>query len=210
MATEITIVRHGETIWNTEKRIQGHLNSKLTENGLLQAKLVAKALAKRTFDVVISSDLQRAVDTAKIINTKLLLPLEYNSNLRERSFGILEGKTIAEIEKQHPNEYTFYKERNPEYVVPKGESTEQLFKRVTSEIENIAQKYHHKKVLIVSHGLVLEMMLYKTFSIALNKPRSFSINNSSISSFYIDDNSWFLKEWGVIEHLQSLNVLTEL
>lgn len=210
MATEITIVRHGETIWNTEKRIQGHLNSKLTENGILQAELVANALAKREFDVLISSDLERAADTAKIINTKLCLPHKYNSKLRERSFGILEGKTFAEIEKQHPEAYTSYKTRNPESVIQGGESINQLFNRVTSEIEDIARKFCNKKILIVSHGLVLEMMLYKTFNIELDKPRNFSINNSSISSFYINENNWFLKEWGVIEHLQSLNVLTEL
>ena len=210
MATEITIVRHGETMWNVEQRIQGQHNSKLTENGTLQAELVGKALVKREFDVLISSDLERAAETAGIINKQLSLPLTYNANLRERSFGILEGKTLSEIKKQYPHEYTSYKSREPKFVIPEGESIEQLFVRVTSAIEEIARKYQNEKVLIVSHGLVLEMMMYKTFSIALDKPRNFSINNSSISSFYIDGHHWFLKEWGVIEHLVSLNVLTEL
>ncbi len=210
MATEITIVRHGETTWNVEKRIQGHSNSKLTENGLLQAELVGNALAKRQFNVLISSDLERAAETAKIINKTLLLPHEYNPNLRERSFGIMEGKTFSEIKQQLPEEYEAYKKRQTNHIIPEGESIEQLFKRVTNEIENISRKYHNQKVLIVSHGLVLEMMMYKTFSIELGKPRVFSINNSSISSFYIDGNSWFLKEWGVIEHLVSRNVLNEL
>jgi probable phosphoglycerate mutase len=97
MATEITIVRHGETTWNVEKRIQGHSNSKLTENGVLQAELVGNALAKRQFNVLISSDLERAAETAKIINKTLLLPHEYNPNLRERSFGIMEGKTFLKL-----------------------------------------------------------------------------------------------------------------
>jgi probable phosphoglycerate mutase len=210
MATEITIVRHGETTWNVEKRIQGHSNSKLTENGILQAELVANALAKREFDVLISSDLERAAETAKIINTQLLLPHEYNSNLRERSFGLMEGKTFAEIKQQLPNEYAAYKKREIKHIIPEGESIEQLFVRVTKEIEKITRKYQNQKILIVSHGLVLEMMMYKTFNIELDKPRAFSINNSSISSFYIDNNNWFLKEWGVIEHLVSLNVLNEL
>jgi probable phosphoglycerate mutase len=210
MATEITIVRHGETIWNVEQRIQGQHNSKLTKNGILQAELVANALAKREFDVLISSDLERAVETARIINTKLLLPHECNSNLRERSFGILEGKTLTEIKEQFPNEYSSYKARDPKFIIPEGESIEQLFSRVTSEMKDIAHKFCNRRVLIVSHGLVLEMMMYKTFSIELDKPRGFSINNSSISSFYIDEDNWFLKEWGVIEHLVSLNVLTEL
>jgi probable phosphoglycerate mutase len=210
MATEITIVRHGETIWNVEQRIQGQKNSNLTENGILQAELVAEALTKREFDVLISSDLERAAETARIINKKLLLTHEYNSNLRERSFGIMEGKTIAEVKEQFPEEYPFYKEREPKYVISGGESIEQLYNRVTSEIEDIARKFYNRKVLIVSHGLVLEMMMYKTFSVDLDKPRVFSINNSSISSFYIDGNNWFLKEWGVIEHLVSLNVLNEL
>lgn len=210
MATEITMIRHGETIWNTEQRIQGQLNSKLTENGVLQAQLVGNALAKRTFDVLISSDLERAAETARIINTKLSLPHHFNANLRERSFGKLEGMTFAEMKEQYPDEFLAYKKRDPEYVIPKGESIQQLYTRVTSAIEDIAHKYPNSKVLIVSHGLVLEMMMYKTFAISLDKPRAFSINNSSISSFNIDGNNWFLKEWGVIEHLVSLNVLNEL
>ncbi|WP_319481694.1 histidine phosphatase family protein [uncultured Draconibacterium sp.] len=210
MATEITIIRHGETMWNVQKRIQGQRNSKLSENGITQAELVAKALAKREFDVLLSSDLERAVETAKIINKQLVLPHKYNANLRERSFGIFEGKNFAEIEEKYPEEFRRYKERNPEFVVPGGESIQQMYKRVTSEIESIARNFKDQKVLIVSHGLVLEMMMYRTFSLKLDEPRAFSINNSSISSFYIDSDNWFLKEWGVIEHLVSLNVLNEL
>ena len=210
MATEITIIRHGETMWNVQKRIQGQRNSKLSENGITQAELVAKALVKREFDVLVSSDLGRAIETAKIINKQLLLPHEYNANLRERSFGIFEGKNFAEIEEKYPEEFLRYKERNPEFVVPGGESIQQMYKRITSEIESVARKFKDQKVLIVSHGLVLEMMMYRTFNLRLDEPRAFSINNSSISSFYIDENNWFLKEWGVIEHLVSLNVLNEL
>ena len=210
MATEITIIRHGETMWNVQKRIQGQRNSKLSENGITQAELVAKALAKREFDVLISSDLERALETANIINKQLLIPHKYSANLRERSFGIFEGKNFAEIEEKYPEEYLRYKERNPEFVVPGGESIQQLYQRVTSEIEAIAHKFKDQNVLIVSHGLVLEMMMYKTFNLKLNEPRTFSINNSSISSFYIDEDNWFLKEWGVIEHLVSVNVLNEL
>ncbi|WP_045027873.1 histidine phosphatase family protein [Draconibacterium sediminis] len=210
MATEITIIRHGETVWNRQKRIQGQRNSKLSENGITQAELVAEALGKREFDVLISSDLQRAVETANIINKQLVLPHEYNANLRERSFGIFEGKNFAEIEEKYPEEYRRYKERDPGFVVPGGESIEQMYKRVISEIEAIALKFKDQKVLIVAHGLVLEMMMYKTFNLKLDEPRAFSINNSSISSFYIEGDNWFLKEWGVIEHLVSLNVLNEL
>lgn len=210
MATEITIVRHGETNWNVEQRIQGQQNSKLTDNGILQAELAANALAKREFDVLISSDLERATETSRIINSKLALPYLDNSNLRERSFGVFEGKNFTEIKQQYPEEYLLYKQRDPKHIIPKGESIEQLFNRVISEIETIAHKYNNQKVLIVSHGLVLEMMMYKTFQIELDKPRAFSINNSSISSFYINKDSWFLKEWGVIEHLVSLDVLNEL
>ena len=210
MATEITIVRHGETIWNVEQRIQGHSNSQLSENGVVQAGLVAGALAKREFDVLISSDLQRAVETASIINKQLALSYECTAKLRERSFGRVEGMNFDEMKKHFPDEFRRYKARDPKFAFPGGESLEQLYQRVTSEIERITRKYAGQKVLIVAHGLVLEMMLYRTFNIQLDQPRVFSINNSSISSFYIDGDRWFLKEWGVIEHLVSLNVLNEL
>ena len=210
MATEITVIRHGETVWNTEKRIQGQLNSELTENGILQAELVAGALKKRSFDVLITSDLGRTAHTARIINNELQLPFQLNSNLRERNFGILQGKKYLEIERHLGADYHFFKQREPDYEVPEGESIGQLYRRVTSEIENLSNKYKDQNVLIVAHGLVLEMIMYKTFSVPLNNSRVFSINNSSISSFYIDNDNWFLKEWGVIEHLVSLNVLNEL
>ncbi|MCK3684456.1 histidine phosphatase family protein [Maribellus sp. YY47] len=210
MATEITIIRHGETLWNVQQRIQGQRNSQLSENGILQAELVAKALTKREFDVLISSDLERAVETARIINSQLLLPYETNAALRERSFGKVEGMSLAEIKENFPDEYRSYKQRDPKFAFTGGETIEQLYQRVTSEIETLARKYADQKVLLVSHGLVLEMMMYRTFSVPLDNPRVFSINNSSISSFYIDGNNWFLKEWGVIEHLVSLNVLNEL
>lgn len=210
MATEITIIRHGETEWNTQKRIQGQQNSPLTDNGILQAQLVATALTKREFDILISSDLNRALQTANIINEKLLIKQEQNSNLRERSFGIMEGKTFGELQDLFPSSFTHYKQRDPKFVIPNGESIEQLFQRVTSAIKEIATIHKDKKVLLVSHGLVLEMMMYKTFNLPLNTPRNFSINNCSISSFYIDNKNWFLKEWGVIEHLVNMNVLSEL
>lgn len=210
MATEITIVRHGETEWNSQKRIQGQNNSNLTENGIIQAHRVAEALSKRDFDMLISSDLGRAIETAEIINQELNLPYFTNANLRERSLGIIEGKTYNEAKQLYPADFEKFLNRDPNYSFPNGESLQQLYTRVVTTINNIEQKYNGQKILIVSHGLVLEMMMYKTFNIPLTNQRSFSINNSSISSFYINNDNWFLKEWGVIEHLVSLNVLNEL
>jgi probable phosphoglycerate mutase len=210
MAANITIVRHGETEWNVQKRIQGQHNSNLTNNGVYQAKLAAEALKKRDFDVLISSDLGRAVDTAKIINKQLNLEHMLSSGLRERSFGIAEGKTYEEIKKIYPVDFGFYIKRNPKHAFKDGESLTHLYNRVVDEINNIAEKYNGQNVLIVSHGLVLEMMMYKTFNREVNQSRVFSINNSSINTFTVDNNNWFLKEWGVIEHIISLNVLNEL
>ncbi len=205
MPTQVTIIRHGETEWNIENRMQGQKNSSLTQNGFLQAELTAKALMTRKFHKILSSDLGRAMQTAEIINNKLRLPILQNSNLRERCFGVMEGQTGVESIQNIPHIYESYKRRMPDYKIPGGESLTEFYNRIITEFEIIAKQHDSKNVLVISHGCVLECLLYKIFDIDLSVNRNFSINNSSINTIAIDNNKWFLQEWGNIEHLIANN-----
>jgi len=208
--TKVTMIRHGETEWNVAMRLQGNQDSKLTQRGIKQIELVAEVLSKRTFDVLISSDQGRAVSTAETINKYHNLNILLNEKLRERNFGIMEGLTREEIAEKFPEVHTSYMKRKSVYQVPDGESLIQLYLRVTEELKNIIKIHKGSKILIVTHGGVLDCTMRMVFSYSLDLQRNFSISNSAINTFSITNGKWKLEEWGNIDHLSSINSLDEI
>ena len=209
-STKVTMIRHGETNWNVAMRLQGKKDSDLTLKGIQQAELVAKALSHRTFDIFISSDQGRAIKTAEIINKYHSLDLILNKNLRERNFGIMEGLTREEIGKKYPEVHEGYMKRKSEYQVPDGESLIQLYSRVTGELKKIVGSYNGSKILIVTHGGVLDCIMRMVFSYSLDISRNFSIYNTAINTFSVEDGIWNLDEWGNIDHLSDISSMDEL
>jgi 2,3-bisphosphoglycerate-dependent phosphoglycerate mutase len=207
--TKVTMIRHGETEWNVAMRLQGKQNSELTLLGIKQVELVAEELGKRTFDVLISSDQRRAVNTAEIINKYHNLKIILNEDLRERNFGIMEGLTREEIAKKFPEVHDAYIERKSEFQVPDGESLIQLFSRVTNELKKIINLYEGKSILIVTHGGVLDCTMRMVFSLSLDRSRNFSIYNAAINTFTVTNGQWDLIEWGNIDHLASIATFAE-
>jgi probable phosphoglycerate mutase len=197
--TRLTIVRHGETDWNVAKRLQGQQDSELTRNGLSQAETVSKTLSRFFFDALISSDLGRAVKTTGIINQKHNLPILTNPNLRERNFGIMEGLTREQIQSNYPEVFNGYMERKDSYIIPEGESLVAFYNRVMKGLQNLAEMYEGKDILIVTHGGVLDCVMRKIFNYPLSAPRRFSIYNASINIMTITGDEWFLEQWGNID-----------
>lgn len=206
---KITIVRHGETEWNKTMQLQGFTDSPLTKKGIRQAELLAETIKERTFDILITSDLYRAEHTANIINKHLNLQLIKNSGLRERSFGIMEGMTREEIEKKHASTYNSYIKRKATHEIPEGESLVAFNKRVMDTFQQIINQHAHKKILIVAHGGILDCIIRHTFQLNLDDSRKFTIYNTSVNTFLIENDNWMLDEWGNIEHLSKLEVLNE-
>jgi broad specificity phosphatase PhoE len=101
LKTMLLAIRHGETVWNEEKRYQGHGDSPLTETGRHQVAALGRRMKKIRFDALISSDLGRAQETASIVADYTGHPLEMDSRLRERNYGVLEGLTVHEIKARH-------------------------------------------------------------------------------------------------------------
>jgi 2,3-bisphosphoglycerate-dependent phosphoglycerate mutase len=200
--TPVTLIRHGETEWNVAMRLQGMQNSNLTEKGMDQARMASKALMKRTFDVLISSDLERAVKTAEILNAYHHLPVEQNKLLRERNFGVMEGLTREQILARYPETYHGYMNREDTYRIPEGESLAEFYGRVTGAIKRIVKDRPGKRILIVTHGGVLDCMMRMIFNYPLTAPRRFSIFNASINDFTFENGNWHLETWGNIDFQQ--------
>jgi probable phosphoglycerate mutase len=209
MKTILYAVRHGETEWNSLERQQGHLDSPLTATGTKQAELLAEGLAKKNIDIIYSSDLGRAMQTAEIIAKRFSLDIYTDACLRERRLGILEGLTRKEFEERHPEAFAQFQRNDPEYVLPGGESLKQVFDRCIACAEEIVENNAGKNILIVSHGGVLKSFFHKAIQLPLTEPRRFSLFNASINSFFLSNGQWRLDTWGEVVHLDDLQILDD-
>jgi probable phosphoglycerate mutase len=199
------LVRHGETAWNAERRLQGHLDIALNTEGARQADAVARALAGTHIDAVISSDLQRASQTAQAIAASHKLPVQVERALRERCYGGFEGLLYAEIEQRYPREFAKWQAREVDAVLPEGanpgESFRQFYERSTHAIFDRAARCAGQTIVLVAHGGVLECAYRCALGLSLETPRTFTIPNASINRFTFQDGKLTLISWGEIAHL---------
>lgn len=162
MSKKILLTRHGETEWNTIRRMQGQLDSPLTEFGIKQADWLAKRLKNDKIDIIYTSPLGRAYKTAQIIAKDHEIEVIPKDELKEMYFGSWEGQLIEDIEKKHyQNNYYFWNE--PEKYQPiDGESIEALINRSGQFFEKILKTCEHKNILVVAHAVVLKSFLVYT------------------------------------------------
>jgi probable phosphoglycerate mutase len=199
--TRVIVVRHGETAWNNEKRWQGHLDSPLTPKGLSQAQALARRLAAERFSALYSSDLGRAHQTAQIIAAATGHPVVLDARLRERKLGVFQGLTSEQIRAAHAEEYEVYRARDPDRVLPEGESLRQQVERNLRCFEELAQRHSGESIVVVTHGGVLSGLLRHVLSIPLEAIRRFAFPNSSLNVFIVRDGEWMLQTWGDVSHL---------
>lgn len=173
-------VRHGETDWNKERRMQGNTDISLNEHGKEQALEIAQQLKKQNIDLIISSDLKRAKETAEIIAKEIGAEIIFDKNLRERNFGSWEGKTHEEIGIEKYEKY-----RGTQEASEDAELFENLEKRVSESIKNHSSNHKHKNVAVVAHGGVMRAILKKLKNIS--DFSSINIQNTSVMHFSISD-----------------------
>ncbi|XAR61848.1 Phosphoserine phosphatase [Bertholletia excelsa] len=201
---EIVVVRHGETAWNAEGRIQGHLDVELNEAGRQQATAVADRLSKETkISAVYASDLKRAFETACIIASKCGVPeVIPDPNLRERHLGDLQGLTFQEAVKLKGDAYAASMSesaRTDQEIPGGGESLDQVFNRCTSSLQSIAMKCIGKRVVVVTHGGVIREFHKRAAS---EEKLQTKVLNTSVNVFHISRHGeWIIKSWGDISHL---------
>lgn len=156
---ELYFVRHGETEWNRENRLQGRLNSPLTERGVKHAVLLAERLAAEDFAAVISSSSNRAVETAKILlGKKEGLPFFTDDRLMEIDLGDWQGKTQEEIQASDPRGYECYYHYPHLYSRPGCEGFLDVKKRLEGFLEDLESNFTHGNLLIVTHGMVIKVL----------------------------------------------------
>ena len=201
MTTTLILIRHGETEWNREGRVQGHLDSALTPDGFAQAQACALRLQSDSIDHVIASDLARARHTAEILNAALDLPIRFEPALRERCFGIGEGKTYAELDAMHPELLSRIRSTDPDFAIDGGESRRQFHQRVTGALAKIIEQHAGKRILVVTHGGVLGVIHRWLNELPIASAHKVEIPNVAYNRVVFNDGNWKLEVWADSSHL---------
>jgi probable phosphoglycerate mutase len=159
--TKLFLIRHGQSAGNAEGRFGGHGPTPLSELGLRQAEITAKALSKEGISAIYSSDLHRAVQTAECLSQELNVPVTTTKAFRERHIGVLEGLTFDESKTNHPKDYYALVNRNVHHVITHGESYRHLLKRATGQLWEVLRDHQGERIAIFSHtGAICFMTLH--------------------------------------------------
>jgi len=201
--TTIYLIRHGETMWNRDKRLQGHIDIGLNERGFWQAEQVGQYLSRQPIKAVISSDLSRASDTAKAVAKHHQLDLILDEGLRERHYGIMQGLSHSEIEQNHPRNHAAWKNRELDFVPETGESLQQFYDRVVASAKKWAEQFAGQTIAMVAHGGVLDCLNRAATKRSLDVARDFEILNASLNTLSFQSGEFGLIEWGRVSYLQS-------
>ena len=203
--TKLCLIRHGETTWNTERRLQGHTDIPLNAKGAIQARQMAQALKDMnlTFDMLYTSDLKRAADTANAIVELFGVEAKVDGLLRERHFGALQGLTINEAPLLRPDIWLAHSVRDIEHDLDGGESIQQFALRVQNALDKIQAHHAGKTILVVSHGGTLDMMYRIASKQALSAERIVSVPNASLNWItHQKDHGWSVEHWADTRHLE--------
>ncbi len=201
--TRIIAVRHGETAWNRDTRIQGHTDIALNATGQWQARQLARALAQEPLAAIYSSDLQRAQATAQAVAEATGAPLHLDAGLRERGFSAFEGRSFAEIETQLPEQARRWRQREPDYAPEGGETLLQLRARVHAATEGIAARHPGALLLLVAHGGVLDMLYRAATRQSIQAPRTWQLTNTAINRLlWTPGHGLSLVGWADTGHLE--------
>lgn len=204
-ATRLVLIRHGETAWNADSRIQGHRDIGLNDTGRWQAQRVAQALADEPKAAVYASDLQRAADTARAIavaHAEGALPVRLQTGLRERHFGEFEGLRFTDIEARWPDAARAWRARLPHWAPAGGESLLQVCTRIRATLNKIAAPHQGEQIVLVAHGGILDMVYRLASGQDLQTPRTWHLGNAAINRLLWTPQSLTLVGWGDTRHLE--------
>ena len=207
--TELILVRHGETAWNRELRFQGQRDIPLNAMGQEQALRVARHLAGEVAHTVVSSDLLRARETAQPTVDALGLGCELEVALREQSFGLVEGMTAHEIRAAHPEVLAHWARFDADYQIPQGESVRQFHARVLAALQALARQHAGRRLIVVTHGGVLDMIYRTARALPLDGPRQCEIPNGGINHVRVALSAsgaphLEIERWGDVAHLADM------
>ena len=199
--TRIIAIRHGETAWNVDTRIQGQLDIPLSANGRWQAERLANALRNEPITSIYASDLARAWETAQYVSNATGLKVIKEEALRERGFGDFEGKTFAEIEVQLPEQSMRWRKRDPNFSPAGGESLIDLRSRVVAGAERLAAQHPGELIALVAHGGVMDVLYRAATRLDIQAPRTWALGNTAINRLLWTPEGFTLVGWADTQHL---------
>jgi len=200
--SRLCIVRHGETAWNAEGRVQGQTDVPLSATGHAQALAVRAALAGQRFSALYASDLARVRQTAAPTAAAHGLEVRVEPRLRERHYGKFETLTYAEARERLPADYARFKEKDPDYDFDTGESLRAFYARAVECVSAIAARHAGEAVLVFTHGGVLEMVRRHAQASGLSTPRDFEIPNAALNWIAAGPAGWRVLAWAEVAHLE--------
>ena len=200
-ATRIIALRHGETTWNVDTRIQGHLDIPLNDTGHWQGSRLGQALAEEGIAAVYASDLRRAWETAQYVARAAGAPLQPETGLRERGFGRFEGRTFAEIEQDSPEDARRWRQRDPHFAPEGGETLTELSARVLAAAERLAARHPGELIALVGHGGVMDVLYRAATRLDLQAARTWHLGNAAINRLLWTPQGFSLVGWGDTGHL---------
>ena len=185
--TRIYLIRHGETEWNKESKLQGHSNVLLSPEGIHQARLLAKHMPFHTVNAVYSSDLSRAVDTARILAFRFGLPVIKKKDLREINFGNWEGRRLSELATEMSADFEYFFTRPDKIHPPNGENFLEAQARMLTALNEIIAEHPNQSVIVVSHGAVIRLLFCALLGMPIRKMWTISQFNMAVNIFRVDD-----------------------
>ncbi|WP_034300767.1 histidine phosphatase family protein [Herbaspirillum sp. RV1423] len=210
--TDILLIRHGETDWNVDKRLQGHIDIPLNAEGQRQAAALGRALDSEALDAIYASDLQRARDTAQAVASRQGKSVQLDPALRERCYGGFEGLLHHDIQQRYPADFAAWKAREPDARYPAGERAAETMREFSARVVGAVTRLAaggHRKIAIVTHGGVLECIYRWTRQTGFAPARDFDIFNAGINRLHWDGERLQIIRWADIAHL-SPRVLDEI
>jgi len=207
--TIFVVVRHGETQWNREERIQGQGDSALTAQGRAQAEAIGRRLRKEPFHVLVSSDLGRAADTARAIARHTGMPIAFDERLRERNFGAGQGMTYAEAGRAYPGAFSREANTNPDIVIPGGETRREFHARAIAAFAELAREHAGRRVIVVTHGGLLAVMYRHIHGIPMEQAHGVTISNACVNVIAWRGGKWAVDRWADDDHLDEAEPFVE-
>jgi broad specificity phosphatase PhoE len=206
--TEILLIRHGETEWNAEQRVQGHTNSALTDLGRRQAEAVARRLRDARIDALYASDLGRARETAEAIAAGRGLDVQTTPALREKNYGHWEGRTIEDVKAVHADEWRSYHIlRDVAYRIPGAEIWAEVHDRVVRFLEEVAERHHGNEgaVAVVGHGGSVRVAVLHAIGAPLASLPRLKLDNCGLTRLSRDDDGhWRVVTMNDVSHLDGV------
>lgn len=200
--TRVCFIRHGETDWNSELRLQGQIDLALNASGESQAAALGPWFLGKAAAAIYSSDLLRARQTAQPIADALRLPIVTLTALRERNFGRCEGLTMTEIADRYADDAQAIESNDPDYILPgNGESRRQLNARILRCVDELTRAHRGQTIIVVTHGGVLDVIYRRAKNLPVDSPRNYPIPNTGLNWLAIGDEQWLIELWGSTQHL---------